>query len=147
MSSQPTSISMLAARPSQGSAFSSLRFRLLLAILVPVVAAASLILYETLDRRAYAVRHSRDQMVQLLNSVVARERPALEHAHQLLLTLSHLPSVRRLDVAECNALFAEIVANNPRYANISLIGPDGDALASGIPLPTPLMEVRSRVWY
>ncbi len=146
MPALPATISMLAARRATRSPFSSLRFRLLLAILVPFVAAAAWILYETLDRRAYGVRHSGDQVVQLLNSAEARERQALDHAHQLLLTLSHLSAVRRLDVPECNALFAEIVAESPRYANISLIGPGGDALASGVPMPEPL-EVRSRVWY
>jgi hypothetical protein len=146
MAALPATISMLAAQPPRRSVFSSLRFRLLLAILVPFLAASSLILYETLDRRAYGVRHSRDQVKELLNLAANQEKQGLDQAQHLLATLAQLTCVRRLDVAECNSLFAELLAQNPRYANIALIGPEGDALASGIPIQAPV-EVRSRVWY
>ena len=142
----PASITMLAARAPTRSFFSSLRFRLLLAVLVPFVAAASLLSYETLDRRAYAVRHSRDQVKELLSLAATQEKQGLDQAHHLLAVLSQVTCVRRLDVSECNALFAELIAQNPRYTNIALIGPEGDALASGIPL-TETVEARSRAWY
>src|SRR5689334_2398907 len=142
----PATISMLAARPARRSVFSSLRFRLLLAILVPFIAAFGLILYETIDRRTYAVQHSRFQVKELLNLAATQEKQGLDQAHHLLATLAQLSCVRRLDVAECNSLFAELIAQNPRYNNIALIGPEGDALASGVPL-AGITEVRSRVWY
>src|SRR5688572_27943587 len=142
----PATISMLAARPPMRSAFSSLRFRLLLAIWIPFLAAASLIAYEALERRSYAVRHSREEVASLLGLAAEQEKQGLDHARQLLATLAHVSSVRHLNAPECNALFAEIVAQHPRYANIALVTPDGGPLASGVPTK-PGVDARGRAWY
>src|SRR5688572_26640386 len=117
MPALPATISMLAARPARGTLFSSLRFRLLLAILVPFIAASSLIVYEALDRRWSAIRHSGQEVGHLLDHAADQERQAIDHASQLLTLLAQIPSVRRLDAEDCAALFAEIRGQNPRYAN------------------------------
>ncbi|HTF56110.1 MAG TPA: ATP-binding protein [Planctomycetota bacterium] len=139
-------ISMLAAKPPVGSWFSSLRFRLLLAILVPFLPAAGLVAYNAIDRRADDVRHAHDDLGRILTLAAAQGRQGLDHARQFLFTLSHQPCVRALDVPACNTLFAEFVAENPYYANIALVGPKGECLASGIPVKGA-METPNRVWF
>jgi PAS domain S-box-containing protein len=142
----PATISMLAARPPRRSVFSSLRFRLILAVAIPFLAAASLIVYETLHRRAYAVRHSHEQVTEILNEAAGQEQRGLEHAHQLLAALAHVSCVRNVEPAECNKLFAEIVALNPRFAAIILVSSSGEPLAGSLPPPSNF-NARGRAWY
>jgi PAS domain S-box-containing protein len=144
-SPEPT-ISMLAAEPPVGSWFSSLRFRLLLAILVPFLPAAALVVHNALDRRADDVRRAHDDVGRILNLAASQGRQGFDHARQLLSTLARLPCVRTLDVPACDALFAELVAENPQYANIGLVGPGGECLASGLPVKGSV-EIQSRVWF
>jgi len=139
-------ISMLATEPPVGSRFSSLRFRLFLAILVPLLPAVALVAYNALDRRADDVRHAHENVGRILSLTASQGRQGLDHARQLLYMLSHLPCVRTLDAPACNALFAELVAENPHYANIGLVAPGGEVLASGIPVKGPAVT-ESRVWF
>ena len=79
-------------------------------------------------------------------SAAAQEQQGLDHAHQLLAALAHVSCVRDVDPPGCDALFAEIVALNPRFAAIGLVLPDGEQVAGSVRLP-PGINARGRVWY
>ena len=59
----------------------------------------------------------------------------IEGAHQLLIGLTHLPAVRRLDASACSRIFAEVLGEFPFYSNIAAVKPNGDIFCSALPLP------------
>ncbi len=116
------------------SAFSSIRSRLTVLILLVVLPAFALVTYRGLEARRDAATSAREDALRTARSAAAQQEQLMESAHQLLFAIAQLSPVRQRDVAACNDLFATLLKRYPRYANIGLIGADGWGLASGIPL-------------
>ena len=118
------------ARP----AFSSIRSRLTVLILLVVLPAFALVTYRGLEARRDAATNAREASLRTARLAASRQEQLIESAHQLLFSIAQLPTVRQRDVAACDELFAMLLNRYPRYANIGLIGADGLGLASGLPL-------------
>jgi PAS domain S-box-containing protein len=132
--------------PETGSWFSSLRFRLLVIVLLAVLPAVVLILINASDRRAADLRGERETLGRLSRIAAEQEREGFSQARQLLTTLAELEIVRRTEAEACGVLLARILKQNPRYANLGLVNADGKIVASGLPMAEPL-EAGSRTWY
>ena len=115
------------------SAFSSIRSRLTVLILLVVLPAFALVTYRGLEARKDAASNAKEAALRTAGLAAARHEQLIESAHQLLFSIAQLPTVRQRDTAACNELFAMLLKRYPRYANIGLIGLDGVGLASGIP--------------
>jgi PAS domain S-box-containing protein len=118
--------------------FSSLRGRLLLLVLLAVVPALGLILYTASEQRRLAARAVQEQALRLAWTAATDHGQLTEGARQLLIALAQLPAVRGRDPAACSALFADLLKQYPRYANLAAVKPDGDTFCSALPLSGPV---------
>lgn len=115
--------------------FSSLRGRLLALVLLAFAPALGLILYTASDQRHLAAQEARNNALRLAKLAAADHDLLIEGTRQLLAALAQLPAVRQQDARACTALFAALLTQFPRYANLGVIAPDGLLFCSALPLP------------
>ncbi|MBI3944405.1 MAG: PAS domain S-box protein, partial [Armatimonadetes bacterium] len=119
----------------------SLRVRVALLVLLTVVPALALLVYSAAAQRRQAAAAARETTLYLVRSITREYEGIIESTHQLLSTLALVPPVRAQDGATASALFADLLETYPLYANIAAALPNGDLLASGLPVTgrvTPL---------
>lgn len=115
-------------------AFSGLRVRLLLLVLLAVIPALGLTLYTNLEERQLRKEHVQEHALRLSRLVSADHERLIEDARQLLVTLARLPAVREGNRAACNALFADLLTQHSSYANLGVIDADGNVFCSALPM-------------
>ena len=114
------------------SAFSSIRSRLTVLILLVVLPAFGLITYRGVQAKRDAAVRARSEALRTARLAVAGQEQLIETAHQLLFSIAQLPPVQKHEAPACDALFATLVDRFPRYAGMGLIGTDGTILASSL---------------
>src|SRR3989304_4038636 len=114
--------------------FSGLRVRLLLLVLLAVIPALGLTLYTNLEERQVRKAQVQEYALRLSRIVSADHERLIEGARKLLATLARLPPVRDRNRAACHALFADLPTRHSSYANLGVIGADGNIFCSGLPM-------------
>jgi HAMP domain-containing protein len=118
--------------------FSSLRFRLLLLVLLAVIPALGLTLYTASEDRQRETAAVQENVLRLAGLVALQEEQLISGTYQLLRTLAYLPAVREGDSAACSALFADFLEHYHRYDNFGAIGLNGDVFCSALPTSGPV---------
>ena len=77
-----------------GFPFSSLRFRLILLVLLAVLPALGLILYTAVEQRRLATTEVQENALRLARFAAADQDNLIEGARQLLIALARLPEIR-----------------------------------------------------
>jgi PAS domain S-box-containing protein len=126
--------------------FASLRFRMILLVLLATLPALGLVFYDGLEQRRLAAAETQKEALRLARLVARDQQWLIEGADQLLKVLVQLPAVRDRDPAACSALFADLTLQSPRYANFVASEPDGDVFCSGEPLPGSV-NFCDRAWF
>jgi signal transduction histidine kinase/DNA-binding response OmpR family regulator len=125
---------------------SSLQVRLLLLLLLGVLPAFGLACYLGIEHRQQAMAKAHADALRLARTAAATQARAIESEHQLLATIAELPDVRGGDAAACQARFADLLNQYPRYANLAVTTPDGHTACSALPFPPPA-HPSHRAWY
>jgi signal transduction histidine kinase len=112
----------------------SLRTRLLLLVLLAVIPALGLTLYTNLEERELRKALVQEHAMRLSRLVSADHERLIEDARKLLAALARLPGVREGKRAACDPLFADLLTRHSSYANLGVIGVDGNVLCSGLPM-------------
>jgi signal transduction histidine kinase len=112
--------------------FASLRFRLLLLVLLAVVPALGLTLYTNVELRRAAAADIREEALRLARIAASDQEDTLKDTRQLLFALAQFPEVRSTDPTACSALF-ELLDQYPQYALLGVIARDGDLFCSTLP--------------
>ena len=112
----------------------SLRFRLLLLVLFAVLPAFGLTLFVDLEERKLAASSAQEEALRLARTVAAEQEQRIEHARQLLVTLAQLLAVQGNDPQTCQPLFAALLKQHDRYANLGVIRANGEVFCSAVPL-------------
>lgn len=107
----------------------SLRFRLVLLVLLAVVPALGLIIYTASEQRRLAAAEVQEKALLLARFTSIQ----VEAARQLLIGLAQLPEVRQQEPRACSTLFANILKEYPLYANLGAIRLDGVLFCSALP--------------
>lgn len=119
--------------------WASIRFRLLLLVLLAVVPALGLTLYAGLEQRRMAGVQAEQEALRLARIASSdHERLIGGASHQLLVAMAHLPAVRKHDGPACNTLFAALLKQYRIYAKLGAVEPDGNVFCSALPLSGPL---------
>ncbi|MDB5863341.1 MAG: hypothetical protein JWO70_1147 [Betaproteobacteria bacterium] len=106
--------------------FGGLRARLVLLVLLALVPAAALILYNASGEHEALVRAQRDDNARLMRLVAMQQARLLEGTHHLLVALSHTGVVRN-DVSDaCGEYLAELIAQYSWYGVFGVATTDGD---------------------
>jgi len=143
----PTAFRRLLGRAGATPLLSSLRVRLLLLVLLAVLPALGLIVYNAIEQRRLGTQAAQLEAKRLVRITSSMNERMLDSARQLLITLSLLDNVQKRNSAECNVLFSNLMRlQQPIYANIGGINMDGTLFASAVPTTEPI-NVADRAYF
>ncbi len=124
----------------------SLRFGILLAVLITVIPVLGLSAYHAASVRRKLQDDRRAGLVRVAEQASTTISSYLEGTRQLLVALTHLQPIRERRAAESAELLGNLRALAPLYVNFALVRGDGSIVASTIPLSSGL-TFRDRVWF
>ncbi len=125
---------------------SGLRVRLLLLVLLAVLPALALMLYTASEQRRLTAVEARQDVVRLTHLIASDQLQFIEGIRQLLTALAAMPEVRRRDAPACSAVFARLLKQYPRYANLGAATPDGNLFCSALPF-IGRVSAAYRAWF
>jgi signal transduction histidine kinase/HAMP domain-containing protein len=114
---------------------SSLRFRLMLLVLLAVVPAFGVILYSAARHRDLTGNEVQRNALGAARVIAAEHERLLENAHQLLITLARVPQVREKSGAACSKILAGLL--EPLYADLGVTDLKGNVVCSASPTSSP----------
>lgn len=116
----------------------SLRARLLTLVLLAIIPALGLILYNTHSRQIEAEGELRKNSMRIARLAANNIELVIEGQRQLLTAMSEVPSVRNRDTKACGADLMRIKQHFPLYTNMVAFTPEGDLYCSAVPFNAPL---------
>src|SRR6266704_5020107 len=115
------------------SLLSSLRVRLVLMVLLAIIPALGLMLWNAAEHRKAAALEAETSALRLAQLASSNQERVIEVARELLSALAQLPQVRKRDSQGCSALFANLLKQYRGYANLVAAEPNGSVFCSGQP--------------
>jgi signal transduction histidine kinase len=126
----------------------TLSARLLILVVLAVLPAVAIEVWDELDLRAARRQEIRDDAMRLMRLVAAEQGRIGEGARQLLIAFSEAPIIRSRDWPQCQEMAARVRAQVQGYRNIGIVAADGTVLCSAVPGQStasfgdsPLLEV------
>jgi PAS domain S-box-containing protein len=95
---------------------------------------AGLVFYNAEMQRGEAAVQAENDALRLARICANDEQQTVESAHQLLVLMSGVPGVKKLDAQACWPLFARVLGNQTRYANLGLVNAQGVVVTSAKPM-------------
>ncbi len=123
----------------------SIRTHLLLLVLLATLPALAIIFMRGSELRGLAIGEAKADALRMEQSLAFQQLRAVENAHQLVTTLSHLQEVQRLDKTACNKLLRRLLQQNPCYANIIVTTTTGMLFASAV--ATKPITIKDRKYF
>lgn len=120
--------------PARKPSFSSLRTRLLLLVAVAVVPVLGLTFHSAVEQRHLAGIEVQETALRLARLVSTQQGQLVLGTRQLLMGLTQLREVRKLDGRACSALFADLLKAYPVYSNLGAIDNNGRLYCSALPM-------------
>ncbi|MEW6718587.1 MAG: GAF domain-containing protein [Chloroflexota bacterium] len=118
--------------------FFSLRFRLVLIVLIPILPLVGVGGFVILKTRQDAIKNVQEELYDMVRPAAHKQEYLILEARQLLLIISKMDEIVTLDQPECNETLAELMNQSQRYANIGVIGLDGYVVCSALPFQEPV---------
>ncbi len=112
--------------------FSSLRFRLLIIVLLAIVPAFGLILYDASEQRKLAINMAYEEAMRLARLVDNLHENIIKDAQVLLATIAQLPEIRQGSLAQCNTLMTDLVKTFSFYANLGIVDSKGYTFCNAV---------------
>lgn len=123
--------------------FSSLRTRLNLLILITVIPAWGLILYNASEQRRLAISDIQQDLMRLAELTAREEEQVLQCTRQVLFALSNFLRFRDGDPATDRRFLACLLKQSRSYANLGAVRPDGELFYSAVAFDGPFNAARS----
>ena len=117
--------------------FSSLRYRLLLLVLVAVLPALVLVVLTSWEQRRMAALSKQEDALRVTRLAAATNERLVDGARSLLTGLAALSEVQMHGAKACSAHFAEILKQFPLYANVGALRLDGHLFCQARPRRGP----------
>jgi PAS domain S-box-containing protein len=112
--------------------FDSIRLNLILVVLFGALPMLAMILWSGAELREKEVRDAKIEALRIARSFGEQQESVTLGVKQLLSTLSLVHDIHH-DPSACARLFKALVQQNPVHANIALLAPNGDVIASALP--------------
>jgi PAS domain S-box-containing protein len=110
--------------------FNSLRFRLMLLVLIAALPAIALTIYSGFEQRALARKTAQEEALRVARLASGHQEAQIEGARQLLLSLARMPQVQDLDSETCTPLFSDLAPSFPQYTSIRATDANGRVFCS-----------------
>jgi len=115
-----------------------IRARLFALVLLGVIPALALEIYDTREARNAAIAEAREHAAGTARQVAEDLETRIDGAHHLLAALTQVPAVRQLRQPQCSELLAELQKQAKRYANFLVTDRSGTSLCSAVPAARPV---------
>ena len=126
----------------------SLRAQVLVAVMLAVLPAATLVWFSSRDAHDRATADAKRQTQQLAIVVADEQQRIIDQTKQLLAVIATLPAIRDRDLptGECHDILADIRRQNPIYANIGVADIEGNLVCSALAFAKPV-NFADRAWF
>jgi PAS domain S-box-containing protein len=124
----------------------SLRFRLVVLVLLATLPALLLLISSGLDRRRNRTALEEENLLRLIRLASHDYMQVVDQAHQLLGILSRVPAVKDSESEECTSLFTILSKQYPQYTGFLLLRVNGTLLASSFSQASPI-SFSDRAWF
>ena len=114
--------------------FSSLRFQLIVIVMLSVLPAIALILYSGFEERKNAALQAQENRRKLVELASTHQARVIDEACSLLATLSASRLSHIADTEECSAYLLSVLTRNPHFLNLGIMGTDGKIRCSALSL-------------
>jgi PAS domain S-box-containing protein len=108
----------------------SLRFKLILLVVLATGPALGVVLHAGLEERKQALEAADEEALRAARAAARVEEKSFDEARQFLNAIALFPAVRDMDVPSCRALFPQVLAREGRFRDLGLVGADGVLLAA-----------------
>jgi PAS domain S-box-containing protein len=115
-----------------GSLIFGLRRRLVVLVIVTIIPILGLIIYDAAVEYREGIAEVRKEADHLVEITSARQMRFIDSARHLLELLAELPEVRNGNAESCRRLMTKLIRSQSGYANLGVIGSDGNIWCSGI---------------
>jgi signal transduction histidine kinase len=124
----------------------SLRFRLMLLVLVAVIPAWGMIAYTASEQRRIAVEQIQQSVLHFAEFSAREEKQVLQGTRQILIALANF--LRTVDDGPpgCSVFCATLIKQFSRYANLGAIKANGDVFCSAVPINKPT-SAATQTWF
>ena len=112
----------------------SLRFRLVLLVVLAAIPAFALIIINGVQARQQAAMDAQAETLRLAREASTSQQALVDQTHRLLQALAAIPAVRSADPASCNRLLRGLLNSYKIYTNLAVVRPDGQLVCSGTPV-------------
>lgn len=129
-----------------GFSLSSLRVRLVLIVLSATIPTLGLVLWNAWEQCRAAADEAEGSALRLAQLASDNQERVVEVARELLFVVAQLPDVRNRDSQGCTNLFAKLLQQYPRYANLVAVEPSGRVFCSGQPT-AGIVNFADRNWF
>ena len=126
--------------------FSSLRFKLILLVLIAVIPALGLTFYSGIEQRRHARFDALDNALNLTKKVSNDQEHLIERTHQLLVALAQMEQALQCQSSGYSPFLARLVKEYSIYTNLGTTGPDGQVICSALPMKQPT-NFADREWF
>src|SRR5258708_659391 len=124
----------------------SLRWRLLLLVLLAAVPLLGLVLYNAALQRQHEVANIAERAQSAAALAASDVTQRLQGQKQLLVALAQLPAMATRDVAGCVAAAKNVLSRFPSYANVGAASASGDVFCSALTL-TQTTNIGQKDWF
>jgi signal transduction histidine kinase/HAMP domain-containing protein len=118
---------------------SSLRFRLIVLVLLAVIPAFGVILFSAARYRDLTADQVQRNALTAARIIAAEQERVLENAHQLLITMARLPQIRDHKSAPCSRILAGLL--EPLYADLGVADLKGNIVCSALGPKSSLAQI------
>jgi PAS domain S-box-containing protein len=108
-----------------------LRVLLLILVLLAFCPLLAMALGNAIMERSAAAEAVFQDALSAMRLIAHAPEQASQHAQRLLAVLALAPEIRGRDAQACDAIFADILQNNPEFADVLAMTPDGLVFSSG----------------
>lgn len=123
-----------------------LRKQLLILVTLIIIPVLGILLYTGFRQYQDTMMDIENDARRLIKLFIDEQVAITNQTKQFLKVLSHVPSVRNLDIKECNRILQAIHKDNPQYSTIVVANDDGLIDCCAIPLKNTI-NVTDRSWF
>ena len=116
---------------------SSVQSKLILLGVLAFLPVLLLTVFNSWHHRRLEIADARERMGKILDFAVLHEEDVIQETHRILATLAEVPILPK-GGKPANEFLARLLKNSPQYTNFVVCRPDGQVIASAVPIKTAL---------
>src|SRR3990172_8520450 len=113
-------------------AFSSVRARLLILVLLVIIPALGLVVHMAREERQQEISQAGQSTLKLAREATIQQQRSISQTRDFLSELSRYPEFDHPKAEACTALLAKKLKDHPEYANVFVLTLDGELVCSAL---------------